>query len=94
MAHRKLPWQPLNSNQIADILLYVRSLPAIRGQKKSFDLAGGEDGAALFASKGCAGCHKGILSLESRLKEKTVADIAVAMWKHVPQMPPGTASRF
>lgn len=93
-AQRKLRWQPLSAGEVTDILVYVRSLPAVRTQKRSFELADGADGASLFVSKGCAGCHKDGLSLESRLKAKTIYEIAVAMWNHVPQMQPGATQRF
>ena len=69
-------------------------LRIVRRQKMSFELGSGDRGAQIFAEKGCEGCHKGELSLETRLKEKTVAEIAVAMWNHVPQMSPGAAQRF
>jgi mono/diheme cytochrome c family protein len=93
-AKRNLPWQQLTSQEMADIFVYARSLPGARGQKSSFELASGERGAAIFAEKGCEGCHKAELSLETRLKEKTISEIAVAMWNHVPQMSPGAAQRF
>ena len=93
-AQRKLPWQRLTSQEMADIFVYARSHPETRGQKTSFELGSGERGAAIFSEKGCEGCHKAELSLETRLKEKTVSEIAVAMWNHVPQMSPGSAQRF
>jgi mono/diheme cytochrome c family protein len=93
-AQRNLPWQQLTSHEMADIFVYARNLPANRGQKTSFELASGDRGAEIFAEKGCGGCHKGDLALDSRLKEKTILEIAVAMWNHAPQMSPGTAQRF
>ena len=91
---RNLPWQQLTSQEMADIFVYARSLPGARGKKMSFELGSGERGAEIFQEKGCEGCHKSQVPLESRLKERTVAEIAVAMWNHVPQMSPGVAQRF
>lgn len=85
-ARRNLPWQQLTSQMMADIFVYGRSLTAVRGQRTSFELASGDRGAEIFAEKGCGGCHKNELALESRLKEKTILEIAVAMWNHAPQM--------
>ena len=34
----------------------------------------------------CAGCHKGSLALEDRLRNMTLVDIAVDMWNHAPRM--------
>jgi len=93
-ARRNLPWQALAPQELADILVYIRSLSGKRHEKMSFELGSGERGAEIFAEKGCAVCHTGRLSLESRLRDKTVADIAVAMWNHVPQMSPSTPQRF
>jgi mono/diheme cytochrome c family protein len=93
-AQRNLRWQQLTSQELTDIFVYARSLPATRRQKTSFELASGDRGAEILKEKGCEGCHKGDLSLEARLQEKTVSEIAVAMWNHVPQMSPGTAQRF
>lgn len=91
MAQRNLPWQQLSAQEIADILVYARSL---RRRKMSFELGAGDQGAAIFEAKGCGGCHKGALALESRLKEKTVTEIAAAMWNHLPQMSPGPPQQF
>jgi len=93
-AKLNLEWQQLESQEIADIFVYARNLPGSRRQKTTFALGAGDRGARIFEEKGCAGCHKGELSLETRLKEKTVAEIAAAMWNHVPQMSPGTAQQF
>ncbi len=91
MKIRNLPWQALTAQEIADILVYARSL---HRQKMSFELGSGDRGPEIFAAKGCGECHKGELTLETRLKEKTVTEIAAAMWNHVPQMSPGVTQQF
>ncbi len=81
-----IPWPELTSQNLADILVYLRNLPATRNMTAGLEINPGENGPALFQSKGCAACHTGALALESRLKGKTLTDIAVAMWNHEPRM--------
>ena len=85
---RKLPWAQLTSQELADMLVYLRNLPAERHLPSSFEITSGADGAALFHSKGCVACHTGKLDLPPLLKNKTLTDIAVAMWNHQPRMAP------
>jgi mono/diheme cytochrome c family protein len=51
-----------------------------------FAIASGAKGEALFQSKGCTACHTAKLALPARLKNKTLTDIAAAMWNHEPKM--------
>lgn len=87
-ARRKLKWSQLTTQDLADILVYLRNLPAGRNAPSGFEITSGADGAALFQSKGCVNCHKGKLDLPPLLKGKTLTDIAVAMWNHEPRMAP------
>lgn len=87
-AHRKLAWAELTSQELADMLVYLRNLPAERAVPSGFEITSGAGGAALFQSKGCAVCHVGKLQLPPLLKNKTLTDIAVEMWNHQPRMAP------
>ena len=87
-ARQKLPWAELTSQELTDMLVYLRNLPAQRNVPAIFQITSGASGAALFQSKGCAACHMGKLELAPRLKGKTLTDIAVAMWNHEPRMAP------
>ncbi len=87
-ARRKFPWAQLTSQELADILVYLRNLPATHDSGSGFEITSGAGGAALFRSKGCVNCHKGKLDLPPLLKGKTLTDIAVAMWNHEPRMAP------
>jgi mono/diheme cytochrome c family protein len=87
-ARRKLPWAELTSQELTDLLVYLRNLPGERGRPAGFEITSGSRGAALFQSKGCVACHVGSLALGSRLKNMTLTDIAVAMWNHEPKMAP------
>ena len=85
---KKIAWQPLTSQDLTDMQVYLRNLPETRGTAENLQLAPGGNGAALFESKGCAKCHVGKLDLTGRLKNATLTDIAVDMWNHAPKMTP------
>lgn len=85
-AARKLEWVSLTSQDLVDLTVFVQNLPALRNKPAGFWLAQPNDGAALFKSKGCEGCHTGNLSLEHRLSDQTLTDVAAALWNHGPRM--------
>ncbi len=90
-AKRKLNWPELTSQDLTDLLVYVRNLPAVlSGAGKTsaarLEITAGVNGEALFTSKGCAGCHAVGHPLAPKLKGMTLNDIAVAMWNHEPMM--------
>jgi mono/diheme cytochrome c family protein len=85
-ASRKLAWPELTSQDLVDMLVYLRNLPANRNRTSQLEITAGDSGHTLFQSKGCASCHTGALALKPRLKGKTLTDIAVAMWDHAPKM--------
>ncbi len=85
-AQKKLSWSPLTAQELTDMLVYLQNLPETREVSRDFKFAGTEAGAALFQSKGCAGCHTGALALEKRLRNQTLTQIAVDMWNHQPTM--------
>jgi hypothetical protein len=86
-AQRKIAWAELTSQDLSDILVYVRGLPGTLHQPDLLLLTSSENGEALFTSKGCATCHRNQLSLRSRLRGQTLTDVAVDMWNHAPKMP-------
>jgi mono/diheme cytochrome c family protein len=90
-AKRKLSWPDLTSQDLTDILVYLRGLPVSRNAVARVEITSGANGQTLFESKGCAACHTGKNALPSRLKGKTLTDIAVAMWDHEPKMPAAPA---
>lgn len=85
-AQRKIPWARLTTQELADLLVYLQNLPETRRAAREFAPASAETGAMLFRAKGCAGCHVGKNSLESRFPNRTMTDFAVAMWNHAPNM--------
>ncbi len=91
-ARARLTWPELTSQDLADMLVYLRNLPATRAAfAPRLDITSGANGQALFQSKGCEGCHSGKLALAPRLKGKTLTDIAADMWSHEPRMPTAPA---
>ncbi len=85
-ASRKLAWPELTSQDLSDMLVYLRNLPAARNQPSRVEITSGANGLMLFESKGCALCHTGSNTLESKLRGHTLTDIAVDMWNHAPKM--------
>jgi mono/diheme cytochrome c family protein len=90
-AKKKLSWPELTAQDLTDMLVYLRNLPSASSAPGGIDITSGTNGQALFESKGCAACHNGKTALTSRLKGKTLTDIAVTMWDHEPRMPAAPA---
>ena len=85
-ASQKVTWPEITSQDLSDMLVYLRNLPETRESAARVETRSGEDGPALFESKRCASCHTGKLELAPRLKGMTLTDIAVDMWNHAPKM--------
>ncbi|HEV2444933.1 MAG TPA: cytochrome c [Candidatus Sulfopaludibacter sp.] len=85
-ARRGIEWQALTTEQLDDILAYLRSLPETAHLTGHFSNTSGQGGEGVFQTKGCSHCHVGQLALEDRLKNMTLTDIAVDMWNHAPRM--------
>jgi mono/diheme cytochrome c family protein len=82
-------WPALNGQDLTDLLVYLRNLPAARSFEPRFDVTRGEQGPALFQAKGCAACHGSgdrLAGLAVRISGRTLTDIAAAMWNHAPRM--------
>lgn len=87
LTKRKIAWPNLNGQELTDLLVYVRNVPGAKPAGPQFSPASPETGEVLFQGKGCAGCHKGDLDLsKGRLRSRTSADLAVAMWNHASKM--------
>jgi len=85
-AKKKISWPDLTSQDLTDMLVYLRNLPSAPSANARIEITAGANGQALFEAKGCAACHNGKAALTARLKGKTLTDIAVAMWNHEPRM--------
>jgi mono/diheme cytochrome c family protein len=85
-AKRKWGWPELNAQELTDILLYLRNSAGKPTATSKLVLGSRERGQAIFAEKGCSGCHTGKLALENRLHDRTLVELAVDMWNHAPKM--------
>jgi mono/diheme cytochrome c family protein len=83
----KFKWPELTAQDLTDILVYVRHLPQPPSKQPTFVIGdSGEDGQAVFNSKGCVACHRPGSDLEKRIKGETLTAIAADMWNHAPKM--------
>jgi cytochrome c2 len=79
-------WPRLSAQELRDILTYVRSVNTA-SPSDDFSPGGAVSGQELFVSKGCAGCHKGSLKLETRSTRYGFTELAAAMWNHAFRVP-------
>jgi cytochrome c551/c552 len=82
----RIRWPELSAQDLGDVLVYLRNLPSPPSKPAVFRIGAGNDGAAVFTAKGCAGCHQSGSALASRIKGQTLTEIAAAMWNHAPRM--------
>ena len=88
-ARRKWSWPDLTSQDLSDILVYLRSsafLPAGSAPAGTLEITAGDRGKEIFESKTCSGCHHTALELAPRIRHMTLTDIAAALWNHGPKM--------
>jgi len=83
---KRLAWPELSAQDLSDLLVYLRNLPSTRSQAAVFDVTAGENGVALYSSKGCAGCHQSATALANRIKGRTLTELAAEMWDHAPKI--------
>jgi len=80
LSKRKWKWPDMTSQDFSDLLVYLRTATKTANNNTSFRITVGEEGAKLFASKGCASCHE-----SKPLKHsKGLTDVAASMWNHAP----------
>jgi len=84
---RNIAWPQLSAQDLSDLLVYLRNLPATRNRASAFATSAGTNGEGIFKSKGCVACHQSGSLLASRIKGRTLTEIAAAMWNHAPRMP-------
>ena len=84
---KKMSWPQLSTQDLSDLLVYFRNLPAAPVRQPIFITTGGNQGQGLFESKGCKICHTSdTLLYRTALDGKTLTDVAVALWDHGPRM--------
>jgi mono/diheme cytochrome c family protein len=85
-ASKGAPLPAIGAQDLTDMLVYLRNLPATRDQTGSFRIAAGSAGDAVFQSAGCARCHPSVAALALSVQGKTLTEIAAEMWNHAPRM--------
>ena len=86
MARKQVSRPVLASQELTDILVYLQNLPQAKNLKAGFAPSSAETGKELFTLKGCAACHTGAKSLEDKVPNRSMVDLAAAMWNHGPKM--------
>jgi cytochrome c2 len=79
LSQRKISWPKLTSQDLSDLLVYLRNVSPSKGGPPMFRITAGADGEKLFASKGCATCHNAHRPAVSNL---TLTGVAASMWNH------------
>lgn len=74
-------WPELTAQDLTDIFVYLRNLPAGPIVSSRILIASGANGPSLWTSKGCASCHQTL-----SLGRMTLTEIAAAMWNHAPKI--------
>jgi mono/diheme cytochrome c family protein len=88
-----VPWPAMTTQELADLLTYVRNLPERAPQLGRLQLGSPDAGMHLFNDLGCIQCHS-ILDTDPDLiplappagRAYTITGLAVAMWNHEPVM--------
>jgi mono/diheme cytochrome c family protein len=81
----------LSSQDVADLMIYLRSLPALRSRSATFGMGEPEQGRLVF-ERSCESCHSfgaGIgkrIDLLQRGAPQTVTGYIAAMWNHAELM--------
>jgi cytochrome c551/c552 len=75
---------PMTSEEVNDLLVYVRNQPTTRGSEIQYSLPiQSKKGHDLFDAKGCARCHTGNLALDRRdSRVPFYSGFVAAMWNH------------
>src|SRR6266567_6586868 len=84
MARNKIALPRLSGQDLADLLVYVRSVQGVpRRRSGVFRVASAELGKELFESKSCMGCHDPVTRFFAiGPRNETLTDIAADMWNH------------
>jgi mono/diheme cytochrome c family protein len=85
------PWPRLSGQDVADLMVYLRSLPVLRAKSSTFAMGEPEQGQPVF-ERSCESCHSfgpgagKTFDLLRRSAPQTVTGYIAAMWNHAPLM--------
>jgi cytochrome c2 len=90
-AAQKKQWPLLSSQDVSDLIIYIRSVPEVRMRDQTFRLGVPDNGRAVF-ERNCETCHSfgneqaHKIDLLGRRAPATVVGYIAAMWNHAPAM--------
>jgi mono/diheme cytochrome c family protein len=84
IAANQKQWKTLTGRDLMDLTAYAQNVQHL-APTRTFSLPAPESGKVLFEAN-CGSCHRGSLSLATRLRNKTWMDIGAGMWNHAPKM--------
>jgi cytochrome c2 len=99
MAKAGLSWPQLSPQEMVDLLIYIRNLPAARSQNAAFQQGEPDLGRVVFEGK-CESCHTFGAKLPNKVDlsrtsaPRSLTDYAAAMWNHAPLMRARTGKNF
>jgi cytochrome c2 len=91
MTRKGLSWPKMSGQNMVDLLVYVRSLPAARSQEAAFEPGEPPLGRVVF-ERNCERCHTfgskqyGKIDLVERPGPRSLTDYIASMWNHAPLM--------
>jgi len=94
-----LSWPQMSAQNMTDLLIYIRNLPAARSQTATFQPGEPELGQAVF-EKNCESCHTfgakagRKIDLLDRPGPRSLIDYVAAMWNHAPIMSRRAGANF
>jgi mono/diheme cytochrome c family protein len=83
---KRIAWPTLTGQDLTDLLIYLRNLPATRQFVPELKIEVGPKGAELFRDKDCQRCHSSGTAFAGIIRGRTLTEIAAAMWNHGPIM--------
>lgn len=85
-ASKGVPAPEISAQDLTDMLVYLRNLPATRQETGMFAIQASGAGTEVFQSAGCAKCHQSVDALAAKVQGQTLTAIAAEMWNHAPRM--------
>jgi mono/diheme cytochrome c family protein len=91
MAQAGISWPQMSPQNMVDLLIYIRDLPAARSQTATFQPGEPDLGRNVF-ERDCESCHtfgskqSRKIDLLDRPGPKSLIDYVAAMWNHAPMM--------
>ena len=93
MEKRGIPWPTFTLQEMVDLLVYLRNLPARPDALPTLVFGDPEAGEKLYGERGCIRCHTTGAAEPDKIdligaarESRTFTELGVRMWNHLPQM--------